>query len=487
MKIFIFITLSFFIFACQGDKKDHTGLKGKDISHRLMGDDYIISLRAYKDSLTHKQNRIKKVITFRVKGLIRAKTYNILTGTVKRLSINNDKGKSVIRVWLSRPVRYELVWLRDNNVNIILKNVMADNSLSPNKKVRDFHYRTFNIDLHNDLILHVMTRNISIQSGDRHTEIDLYKMKKGGARSCFYAVFVPPFFVKGNYAVRFKKSIIKRFSRYKNKPFDLALYMIDRLHKEMDKYSGINLALSSADLLNNFSRSRISGLIGLEGAHPLEGNVDRVKVLYDKGVRYIGLTWNNSNSFADAAGHNIHGGLSKLGRRLIKKMMSLGMLIDLSHSSDNTFYDVLKIAKTYPVILSHSSARGLVNHKRNITNNMLRTIRANGGVIGVIYHSKYLKKKAKASIEDVLNHIDYLVELSSVDNVALGSDYDGFIKTPRGLEDISKLASLSLGLYNRGYSFSDIKKILGTNFIRVFRAVEGYRKVKHTLDKNKAK
>jgi membrane dipeptidase len=298
-------------------------------------------------------------------------------------------------------------------------------------------------------------------------------MRIGGASACFYSIFVPDFFVKGSYKTRFKNPIIKRFSHYKGKPFSLALSMIDRLHKEIDRHNDIKLALTSKDLLNN--RHRISGLIGLEGAHPLEGRVDRVKVLYDKGVRYIGITWNNSNSFADAAGHSIHGGLSKLGRILINKMMSLGILIDLSHASDNTFYDVLSITKDYPVILSHSTARSLVKHKRNISDSMIRALKSNGGIIGVIYHSKYLRKKGRANIEDVLNHIDYLVELSSIDNVALGSDYDGFIKTPTGLENISKLPSLTLGLYNRGYSFEDIKKILGANFIRVFKKVESFK------------
>ncbi len=449
------------------------------LTHYKSNKDYVIDLKLpSKIEFTHSQDRIAKVIHIKLTGILfKPEEYRVSMGLLTSFHVQTNKGDSILTVSLKRPLRYTIEWKEGHTLSLTLKNIMSRTSIRPiNKDVIDFHFKTFNVDLHNDLLIHMFMKNISLSKGNPFTQCDMNRLQQGGTQALFFAIWVPDFFVKDQEKYHFYKHYFEKFKQYKGKPFQLALDLIAKLKEEVSKNDSIKIAMSSDDLINNFKHKTKSALMGMEGAHPLEGRIDRLKTIYDAGVRYIGITWSNSNAFADAAGYTEHGGLTPLGERLIKEMMKLGMLIDVSHLSDKAFYDIIKITQSdYPLIASHSNPRKLLDHKRNLSDDMIKAIQKSNGVISVVYHSGFLTKNRRATIEDVLDHIDYLVGKTSINHVALGSDFDGFIKTPLGLENMSRLPNLTLGLYHRGYTFKDIEKILGTNFLRVFKRVESLR------------
>jgi len=294
--------------------------------------------------------------------------------------------------------------------------------------------------------------------------------------AAFFSVWVPDYFLGGRRKLHYNNPVLKNFKEFRGKPFDLTEELVDKMKDEVDLEPRLNLAMSSADIVTNWKNNKKSALMGLEGAHSLGQDVFRVKMLYRLGVRYVGITWSNSNLFASAAGDDKRGGLTPLGEDLVKAMMNVGMMIDVSHLSDRAFADLVKLTKhEYPIVATHSTSRVLRKHKRNLTDEMIEDIRKSQGFIGVVFHSDFLVKGRRATIEDVLDHIDYIVAKAGIDTVSLGSDFDGFIKTPTGLEDMSAMPNISLGLYNRGYSREDIEKVLGQNVLRVMRLVESKR------------
>jgi membrane dipeptidase len=262
------------------------------------------------------------------------------------------------------------------------------------------------------------------------------------------------------------------------------------------------------------SQGKVAAFIGLEGGYPIQGDPARLELLFEVGVRYMTLTWNHSTSWADASGDEPqHGGLTATGRQVVREMNRLGMVVDVSHASDETFWDVLETTRA-PIIASHSNARALCDHPRNLSDRMLRALAENDGVVGVSFVPGFLEQTYSAearrriaaiqpelerldrdcrqapgpcrkqrrriyrralaglppvSISRVLDHIDHVVQVAGVDHVGLGSDFDGFSVTPEGLEDVSRLPRITAGLLARGYSEEDVRKILGRNFMRVFQ------------------
>jgi len=212
---------------------------------------------------------------------------------------------------------------------------------------------------------------------------------------------------------------------------------------------------------------KIAAVLSIENGDALGGEVRGVDDLYRQGVRMMGLTWNASNALGDGALGRQHGGLTDLGRAVLRRMSNLGMVVDLSHLSDQAFWDAVRTTRG-PVIASHSNAAALYKHPRNLTDQQLREVARRGGVVGVNFYAGFL---GAATLDRVLDHIDYMVKVMGIDHVALGSDYDGVPQPPIGLEDISKLPNLTAGLQRRGYSTEQIHKILGGNALRVFREV----------------
>jgi membrane dipeptidase len=208
-------------------------------------------------------------------------------------------------------------------------------------------------------------------------------------------------------------------------------------------------------------------VLAIENGDALGGQVAALDELYRQGVRMLALTWNSSNVLADGALGRDHGGLTDLGRAVLARMEELGMVVDVSHLSERSFWHAMNATRG-PIVASHSNASGLHPHPRNLTDEQLRAIAARGGVVGVNFYSGFL---GLPTLARVLEHIDYMVKVMGVDHVALGSDFDGIPQAPSGLEDASKLPNLTDGLQARGYTTEQIHKILGGNALRVFRRV----------------
>ena len=303
------------------------------------------------------------------------------------------------------------------------------------------------------------------------TDTDLARLRAGGVDAQFFSVFA--------------------HSSYEGRAaHDRATQMLDAMQAQIRRHSEhLELATRADDVLRITRAGRIAALLGLEGGHAIASDLDHLREFHHRGIRYMTLTWSNTNAWADSSTDEArHGGLADFGRQVVREMNRLGMLVDLSHVSDATFYDALEVTKA-PAILSHSSCRALVDHPRNVSDPMLRALAANGGVIMITFVEHYVDQ-AKAGIwpsvrhfltnlgwedtpfEAVLDHIDHAVRVAGVDHVGLGSDFDGTLFLPEGLKEVSDFPHLTAALLARGHSEQDVAKILGGNVLRILAEAE---------------
>lgn len=313
------------------------------------------------------------------------------------------------------------------------------------------HAEAIVVDAHVDTPLKMVESNIGLAGNN--AEVDIPKLRAGGVDVVIFSIFVSPY-------------------RYAKVARSQADFMIKSLKQQVTANSkNIQLAYSFGDLQRIHEQGKIAGIIGLEGADPLEGKLTNLDYFYKQGVRYIGLTWSTHTALADSSsGPPKWNGLSPLGKQVVERMNELGMVVDVSHLSDKSFYDVLKTSKA-PVMASHSSARALQPSPRNLNDDMLRNLAKNGGVVGAIFYPPFLAK-GPTSTQTVVDHIDHMVKVAGIGAVGLGSDFDGLdIKPPVGLENASKFPNITAELRKRGYSDEDIRKVLGGNLMRVFEQV----------------
>jgi membrane dipeptidase len=322
------------------------------------------------------------------------------------------------------------------------------------------HWQSLVADLHCDSILdHIAGRRDITRKTDGH--IDLPKLIAGGVRAQVFAIFPDPKKIKaGEY-----ETFVLRAARTIR---ELCQNHPDRL----------GLALSPRGLRQLVNQGKIAVIIGVEGGHALEGNLNRINRYWRAGVRVLTITWCNSNELADASWdrNRPHNGLSPLGQRAIRIMNRLGMIIDVSHSAERTFYQILEHSQA-PVIASHSGVYALRRHNRNLKIGQLAALVQNRGVMGQVFLPAFLNPvPARASIRDVLRSIDYVVQRFGPEVVGLGSDFDGFSGRLQGLEDASRMPEITAGLIKLGYPETGIKKILGQNFLRVWDEVHSQAK-----------
>ena len=257
----------------------------------------------------------------------------------------------------------------------------------------------------------------------------------------------------------------------------------------------------------------VAGVLGIEGGHAIEESLDHLRAFHERGLRVMTLVWNNSLSWIrscrDDPGPEVPPGLNEFGRDVVRTMNELGIVVDLSHAHERSFYDVLEVCER-PVIASHSGCKALHAHARNLTDDQLRALRDNGGVIGIVFHPGFLCADAQAEeqriratdayrsladdnatklytqqqvlmqreaaplpIESVVAHVLHAIDVAGVEHVGIGSDYDGIERTPAGLEDSSTYGVLAQRLLDRGLSLTDLEKVLGGNMERVFGEVTG--------------
>ncbi|MBN2542234.1 dipeptidase [bacterium] len=314
------------------------------------------------------------------------------------------------------------------------------------------------IDLHCDVLSKVRT-GTSIINGRRMGHCDLPRMKKGGVSAIVFSLFVFPKFTKEK---NYRKKIDKQLNILQN--------TIENSNGEM------KIALSPDDVRSNFHNGVASIIIEIEGLHPLDDGLGLLQKYYDMGVRIFTLTWNNSNAFAtsskEAFKNGIDPGLTGLGRQAVAEINRLGALIDLSHASDQTFFDVFELSKT-PPILSHSCLRCFKNSSRNITDEQLILLAERSGVIGINFYTNFLSSKSMryVTIDTIVEQMQYIKERVGVDVTAFGSDFDGISHLPKGIDDISDFPKIIEALESNGFTQDEIVKISGGNFLRVFGEV----------------
>lgn len=322
--------------------------------------------------------------------------------------------------------------------------------------LRSFHSTSTLIDLHND-VLEVMTSDTSyhLKQSHNYNHTDIPRLKDGGVDVQFFSVWVSP----------------TQFTNY----FQQAQVMLNIFNSELSQNTNsIAQARNWNQADSIIQLNKIAAVIGVEGGHHIENSIDNLISLYNSGMRYLTITWNNSTDWAISAqdSRSPTVGLSEFGRQVIRTMDSLGIIIDVSHTGIKTIQDILEVTSN-PIIASHSGARALRNHYRNLYDWQIQDIANRGGVVGVVFYPYFLNGTSNASIQDVIAHIDYIKNLVGIDYVAIGSDFDGIEVVPLGLEDTSKFPNLTEALFEHGYSKEEIEKILYKNFKRVFEQVCG--------------
>lgn len=351
----------------------------------------------------------------------------------------------------------------------------------------------FVLDSHCDTPTQILRlRNLALDNC--HSHVDFPKLKRGGVDGAFFALYIPA-------------------SLDEEAAMDYAIRQYDSVLSTLDANSDkAALAVSSAQALRNKENGLFSVFLGLENGSPIGKSLDNVKLFYDKGIRYITLCHSKDNGICDSCASQVKrwGGLSPFGVEMVKEMNRLGMLIDVSHVSDSSFYDVLKYSSK-PVVATHSCCRALADHPRNMTDDMIRALADAGGVIQINFYPLFLdagfsrilassgisergerieaefiadpsdssKRAAWYSVQDELqalsrpsfkliaDHIDHVVSLVGIDHVGIGSDFDGIEITPSGMEDVSKMPVLFEELSSRGYSEAELEKIASGNFFRI--------------------
>ncbi len=317
------------------------------------------------------------------------------------------------------------------------------------------------IDTHNDLPIRVLKGfDIGKRASDGHT--DAPRLREGGVGAVIFSAYVSPARVKTRDAAH------------------NGLEMIDAIrHGIVDRYPNeFALALTADDIQTARRQGKIAALIGVEGGHAIEDSLAILRDFYALGARYMTLTHANTNNWADSSGDldnpavTHHNGLTPFGREVIREMNRLGMIVDVSHVSDKTFWDVLETSSA-AVFASHSSCRALCDVPRNMTDEMIRAMASKGGVIQINFAAAFLtsRKSPPANVDDVVAHIDHVVKIAGIDAVGIGSDYDGIDQAPAGLDDVSRFPNLTRALLAKGYSEAGIAKIYGGNTLRLMRAV----------------
>jgi membrane dipeptidase len=376
------------------------------------------------------------------------------------------------------------------------------------RKALDIQKSAIVVDTHADTPQRFLDENYDIGSTDPKDpgHISLDKAKAGNLGAEFFSIWVEPETNRGH------------FARH-------TLDLIDSVYEQAARHPDrMMMAFSAADIERAHREHKLAALLGIEGGHSIENDVHLLRDFYRLGVRYMTLSWSNTNEWADSSGDindpriEHHNGLTDSGKQIVTEMNRLGMLVDISHVADKTFYDAIAVSRA-PIIASHSSARALTNHPRNMTDDMLRAVAKNEGVVQVNFYNAFIdenyRKAAEAQAKDrddavkaytdqleaagktvtyldadrierewaakiprpplssLIDHIDHVAKIAGIDHVGLGSDFDGVSgATPQGIDSAADLPKITQALLDRGYSADDIRKILGGNLLRVFREAE---------------
>lgn len=358
----------------------------------------------------------------------------------------------------------------------IFTSVDAQSEARLRDRAMKLHRDAIVIDTHNDITSPIADEGFDLGARDTSGRIqtDIPRMKDGGLDAEFFSIYVASSYAKDGGAAR------------------RALQMMDGVYEQIRRHPGsLELAGTVADIRRLHRTGKIAALMGIEGGHAIEDSLPALRMFYRMGIRYMTLTHTNTNNWADSAGgisvkgERRHNGLSDFGKEVVREMNRLGMMVDISHVSDETFNDCVEVSRA-PLIASHSSCRALTNVPRNMSDEMLRALARNGGVVMINFYNGFInteyarpgmpaptKPAEKATLEMLMQHFEHAIKVAGIDHVGIGSDFDGVDgMLPPGMEDVTKLPTITYELLRRGYSEKDVRKVLGENLLRVMGEVE---------------
>jgi membrane dipeptidase len=376
--------------------------------------------------------------------------------------------------------------------------VMTADELS--LRARKLHFSSIVVDTHDDTTQRLLDGHFDLAVRDAHGSIDIPRMREGGLGAIFFSIWIPSK-ITGPEAV--KRAIVQ----------------IDAVREQVRRHpADLTLATTAAEVREARKQGKIAALIGVEGGHMIDSDLGVLRTFAALGARYMTLTHSGNVEWADSSGDApVHRGLTPFGKDVVREMNRLGMMVDISHVSDKTFYDALAVSQA-PLLASHSSCRVICDAPRNMTDDMIKALADKGGVIQINYHVGFLSQefrdaeKKNPQINDaiaaavqkrckgnegcemiegdritrefvaqgklplvgwtkIVEHIDHAVKLAGADHVGLGSDFDG-ANMPFGMEDATQLPKITAALLDKGYSEDDVRKILGENTLRVMAEVE---------------
>lgn len=371
-----------------------------------------------------------------------------------------------------------------------------------NTSANDVHARAIIVDGHCDTPYRLFRHNVHVDEHDTEAQADLRTLRESGITASFFVSYVPPFYANRGAAA-------------------FAHKLIDVIHDETRRRADVLAFCTDSAGIRAAKRDRKVGvMIGVEGGHAIEDSLDHLRAFYDRGARYMTLTHVNTNNWCDSSGDAPrHGGLTPFGRDVVRTMNDLGMIVDVSHISDDAFRHVIETTRV-PVVATHSSARALCRHPRNMTDDMLRDLARNGGVCMINFFTAFIsddvaqavmqaqtnRKKdgnptggteempddrtdwnaylawfrslghPTVTLDQVADHIFHVAGVAGIDHVGIGSDFDGVPSLPTGLETAAGLPKLTARLLERGMSEGDVEKVLGGNFMRALGEIENARR-----------
>ncbi|NLY19215.1 MAG: M19 family membrane dipeptidase [Clostridiaceae bacterium] len=252
--------------------------------------------------------------------------------------------------------------------------------------------------------------------------------------------------------------------------FKRALYYIEKAESFEKKYPQFKICKSYLDIKHNLTLNKVCALLTIEGGDILHGKTENLQTLYDKGIRSITLTWNYANELGDGAKESKNGGLTPFGHEIVKSMQDLGMIVDVSHADEKTFWDIIDIS-IKPIIASHSNAGAVHENPRNLNNDQLKAISDIGGVIGVNFYTEFIDKPGRVNSDSLIRHIEHICEVAGEDAVGLGADFDGMESLPEDVKGVESLDIILNKLARMNYSETVIRKITGGNFLRVISEI----------------
>lgn len=391
-------------------------------------------------------------------------------------------------------------------IPIIVRTQSASDLQPVSERARRLHARAIVVDTHDDTTQRLLyEKDFDIGRRDADGSIDIPRMREGGLDAIFFSIWMPGTFT-GPGAVKG------------------ALQQIDKVREAVQLHpNDLVLATTAAEIRRAAADRKIAVLMGLEGGHMIDEDLGVLRTFAALGVRYLTLTHSVNTTWADSSGDkSVHNGLVPFGKEVVRELNRLGVMVDISHVADKTFFDALEVTRA-PVIASHSSARAIANSPRNMTDDMLRALAKNGGVAMINYNAGFLSEEFRAAPrppdfsarikeietscgkdeactilktqsanhdamrsgvlpavtwEKVVEHIDHAIRVAGIDHVGLGSDFDGAIM-PLGMEDASKLPRITDALLKKGYSERDVEKVLGENVLRVMEQVERVARSSH--------